>query len=82
MSEWISVKDRLPTEEEYITVWNDGSEVLNRILIAFQTDTIEYEIGCYDGYKWMNEWCTKSISDVVAWKKFIPYALESSENIV
>lgn len=79
MNEWISVKDRLPTEEEYITTWNDGEETLSRILIAFMTDTIEYEIGCYDGYKWMNEWCNKRISDVVAWKKFVPYIPESSK---
>jgi hypothetical protein len=72
MAEWISVEDRLPTEEEYINVGNDGTETYSRILIAFKTETIDYELGCYDGYKWMNEWGNRSISDVIAWKRFVP----------
>jgi hypothetical protein len=72
MAEWISVEDRLPTEEEYINVGNDGTETYSRILIAFKTETIDYELGCYDGYKWMNELGNRSISDVIAWKIFVP----------
>ena len=72
-SEWISVEERLPTEDEYLTHHNDGLDTLKRITVAYMTDTIEYTIGCYDGYKWMNQLGNKKINDVVAWKPFELY---------
>lgn len=71
--EWISVDDRLPTEDEYLTHHNDGLDTLKRITIAYMTDTIEYTIGCYDGYKWVNQLGNKKINNVVAWKPFEIY---------
>lgn len=71
--EWISVEERLPTEDEYLTHHNDGLDTLKRITVAYMTDTIEYTIGCYDGYKWMNQLGNKKINDVVAWKPFELY---------
>ena len=71
--EWISVEDRLPTEDEYLTHHNDGLNTLKRITVAYMTDTIEYTIGCYDGYKWVNQLGNKKINDVVAWKPFELY---------
>lgn len=76
-NDWISVKERLPNKDEYITKWQDGDRSLSRLLVAYATDTIEYEIGCYDGYKWMNEWGTEIIQDVIAWKLFNPYSITS-----
>jgi hypothetical protein len=52
---WISVKERLPSEEEYTATSEDGTEYYARLLIAYKTDIVEYEIGYYDGYKWMTE---------------------------
>ena len=72
-SEWISVEERLPNEDEYLTHHNDDLDTLKRITIAYKTDTIEYTIGCYDGYKWMNQLGNKKINDVVAWKLFELY---------
>lgn len=74
-SEWISVDDRLPTEDEYLTHHNDGLDTLKRLLIAYQTDTIEYQIGCYDGWKWMNQLGNRVVKGVVAWKPFEAYEL-------
>ena len=74
-SEWISVEDRLPTEDEYLTHHNDGLDTLKRLLIAYQTDTIEYQIGCYDGWKWMNQLGNRVVKGVVAWKPFEAYEL-------
>lgn len=76
-NDWISVSERLPDEDEYLTTWKDGDQSLSRLLIAYTTDTIEYEIGCYDGHKWMNEWGTEIIRDAIAWKKFNPYSVTS-----
>lgn len=72
---WISVDDRLPTEDEYLTHHNDGLDTLKRLLIAYQTDTIEYQIGCYDGWKWMNQLGNRVVKGVVAWKPFEAYEL-------
>ena len=67
---WISVKDRLPRKEEYTAKAEDGTEYYVRLLIAFKTDIVEYEIGYYDGYKWMTEMPIQLINDVVAWMPF------------
>lgn len=71
--EWISVEERLPSEDEYLTHHNDRLSSLKRITIAYMTDTVEYTIGCYDGYKWMNQLGNKKIENVVAWKPFETY---------
>jgi hypothetical protein len=70
VQEWISVKDRLPSEEEYTAKAEDGTEYYVRLLIAYKTDIVEYEIGYYDGYKWMTEMPIRPIKDVVAWMLF------------
>lgn len=74
-SGWISVTDRLPSVDEYLTHHNDGIDSLKRILVAYQTDTVEYQIGCYDGYKWVNQLGNRVIKDVIAWKPFETYVL-------
>ena len=70
VQEWISVKDRLPGKEEYTATTEYGTEYYIRLLIAYKTDTVEYEIGYYDGYKWMTEMPIRLIKDVVAWMPF------------
>ena len=70
MQEWISVKDRLPSKEEYTAKAEDETEYYVRLLIAYKTDIVEYEIGYYDGYKWMTEMPIRLIKDVVAWMPF------------
>ena len=67
---WILVDDRLPRKEEYTATADDGTEYYVRLLIAYKTDTVEYEIGYYDGYKWMTEMPIRTIKDVVAWMLF------------
>ena len=78
VQEWISVKDRLPRKEEYTATEDDGTEYYVRLLIVYKTDTVEYEIGYYDGYKWMAEMPIRTIKDVVAWMLFpnIPQSLK------
>ena len=70
VQEWISIKDRLPSKEEYTAKAKDGTEYYVRFLIAYKTDIVEYEIGYYDGYKWMTEMPIRLIKDVVAWMPF------------
>ena len=67
---WIPVMERLPSEEEYTTMAEDGTEYYTRLLIACKTDIVEYEIGYYDGCKWMTEMPIRLIKDVVAWMPF------------
>ena len=68
--EWISVEDRLPGKEEYTETTEYGTEYYIRLLIAYKTDTVEYEIGYYDGYKWMTEEPIRLLKDVIAWMPF------------
>lgn len=70
--EWIPVSERLPQEYEYKGKSEDGREYLVWLLVAYQTDTTEYAIGYFDGYKWMGYWGTHLIKNVVAWKPFEP----------
>ena len=70
VQEWISVSDRLPRKEEYTATADDGIEYYVRLFIAYKTDTVEYEIGYYDGYKWMTEMPIRTIKNVVAWMLF------------
>ena len=70
VQEWISVEDRLPGKEEYTATTEYGTEYYIRLLIAYKTDTVEYEIGYYDGYKWMTEEPIRLLKDVIAWMPF------------
>ena len=69
-SKWIPVTERLPNKEEYTTKTEYGTAYYARLLIAYKTDITEYEIGYYDGYKWMTEMPIRLIKDVVAWMPF------------
>ena len=70
VQEWISATERLPDKEEYTAKSKDGTEYYVRLLIAYKTDIVEYEIGYYDGYKFMTEMPIRLIKDVVAWVPF------------
>ena len=70
VQEWIPVTERLPSKEEYAAKAEDGTEYYARLLIAYKTDIVEYEIGYYDGYKWMTEMPIRLIKGVVAWMPF------------
>ena len=70
VQKWIPVTERLPIKEEYTAKAEDGTEYYVRLLIAYKTDTVEYKIGYYDGYKWMAEMSIRLIKDVVAWMPF------------
>ena len=70
VQEWIPVTEMLPSKEEYTAKAEDGTEYYIRLLIAYKTDTVEYEIGYYDGSKWMTEKPIRLIKDVVAWMPF------------
>lgn len=68
---WIPVSERLPEEAEYLGI-SDGQRYMKRIEVAYMTDTIEYMIGYFDGYKWMDKKHNR-INNVVAWKTHEPY---------
>ena len=70
VQKWTPVAERLPGKEEYTAKTEDNTEYYVRLLIAYKTDIIEYEIGYYDGYKWMTEMPIRIINDVVAWMPF------------
>lgn len=70
VQQWIPVAERLPSKEEYTAKAKNGEEYYKRLLIAYMTDTVEYEIGFYDGYKWMAEPPMWRIKDVLAWMPF------------
>lgn len=72
VQEWIPVSERLPEKEEYTAKSKDGTEYYVQLLIAYKTDIVEYEIGYYDGYKWLSEMPMRIIKDVIAWKQFEP----------
>lgn len=65
---WMS---RLPVRSEYFATDKNGEEYMRRLIIAYKTDTIEYAIGYFDGYKWMREYPLNQTIDkdaVVAWR--------------
>ena len=70
VQKWIPVSERLPEKEEYTAKSKNGTEYYVRLLIAYKTDIVEYEIGYYDGYKWLSEMPMRIIKDVIAWKQF------------
>ena len=65
-TDWISVDKRLPRREEWMgTRGND--HYLRRLEIAVESDTIEYFLVFYDGYKWFDKF-GRTYAGVVAWK--------------
>ena len=76
---WIPVEERLPEEKE----WRGYDEnrycaYMKRMEVAYMTDTLEYDFGYFDGYKWMDK-RYDIIKNVVAWKIHEPYRPERSE---
>lgn len=72
-NDWIPVEERLPEEKE----WRGHNEeeccvYMKRMEVAYMTDTLEYTVGYFDGYKWMDKWYD-IIKNVVAWKLHEPY---------
>ena len=76
---WISVEERSPAGYERIGYDKQGNKYMQRLEIAYMTDTIEYVHGYYDGYKWMDK-RHDIIENVVAWKIHKPYRPERSGN--
>ncbi|ASN71572.1 hypothetical protein 10S8_16 [uncultured Caudovirales phage] len=70
--QWVPASERLPDKVEYETATVDG-QYFSRLEIAVQTDTIEYYIGYFDGYKWFDKRYQSFEGDVVAWKIHKPY---------
>ena len=74
---WIPVEERSPAGYERIGYDKQGNKYMQRLEIAYMTDTIEYVHGYYDGYKWMDK-RHDIIENVVAWKIHKPYRPERS----
>lgn len=62
---WIYCNERFPKLTEY-----SYENVLKRLEIAYMTDTVEYAIGYYDDYKWIDK-RNRKIDNVIAWKPFL-----------
>lgn len=71
---WIPVAERIPAENEYRVVCaaHSGKPFLRRFEVAYITDTVGYQFGYYDGYKWIDK-SNKEIPNVVAWKNHEPF---------
>lgn len=71
---WIPVAERIPAENEYRVVCaaHSGKPFLRRFEVAYVTDTVGYQFGYYDGYKWIDK-SNKEIPNVVAWKNHEPF---------
>ena len=68
---WIRVEERVPDREELMGV--KGKEhYLRRMEIAVDSDTIEYFIVFYDGYKWFDKF-GRTYAGVKAWKIHEPF---------
>lgn len=74
-SGWTPLSERMPEKSEYMAS-TTGTKYFRRLEIAIQTDTIEYYIGYYDGYKWFDKRNQSFCGDVVAWKIHQPYQPE------
>lgn len=70
---WIPVSERLPEDGEYDNYTDGGMKYLKRLEVAYMTDTIEYMIGYYNGYAWIDK-RYNNIVNVVAWKRHEPYS--------
>lgn len=62
---WIYCNERFPRLTEY-----SHENVLKRLEIAYMAEAVEYVIGYYDGYKWMDKG-NRKIENVIAWKPFL-----------
>lgn len=68
---WVPVEERMPEREEWMGV--KGKEhYLRRMEIAVDSDTIEYFIVFYDGYKWFDKF-GRTYAGVKAWKIHDPF---------
>ena len=68
---WIPVEERLPEREEWIGI--KGKEhYLRRMEIAVDSDTIEYFLVFYDGYKWFDKF-GRTYAGIKAWKIHEPF---------
>lgn len=68
---WTETDERLPEREEWIGI--KGKEhYLRRMEIAVDSDTIEYFLVFYDGYKWFDKF-GRTYSGVAAWRIHEPY---------
>ncbi len=65
---WIPCKERLPETLEYMEF--EPTPYMKRLEIAYMTDMVEYIIGYFDGYKWIDKRNCK-IENVIAWKPFL-----------
>ena len=74
LASWIPVVERIPAENEYRVVCaaHSGKPFLRRFEVAYVTDTVGYQFGYYDGYKWIDK-SNKEIPNVVAWKNHEPF---------
>lgn len=71
ISRWIPVEERLPEREEWIGI--KGKEhYLRRMEIAVDSDTIEYFLVFYDGYKWFDKF-GRTYAGIKAWKIHEPF---------
>ena len=75
---WIPLAERIPAENEYRVVCaaHSGKPFLRRFEVAYITDTVGYQFGYYDGYKWIDK-SYKEIPNVVAWKNHEPFNLQN-----
>lgn len=65
---WIPCSERLPETSEYMEF--EPTPHMKRIEIAYMTDMVEYIIGYFDGYKWIDK-RNRKIENVIAWKPFL-----------
>ena len=65
---WIPCKNRLPETSEYMGF--GPNPYMKRLEIAYMTDMVEYTIGYFDGYKWIDK-RNRKIENVIAWKPFV-----------
>lgn len=72
---WIPVSERLPEENESYGFPADAEPYMKRLELAYMTDIVEYKIGYFDGFKWMDS-RHRIIENVVAWKIHEPYKAE------
>lgn len=68
---WIPVEERLPEREEWIGA-KENEHYLRRMEIAVASDTTEYFLVYYDGYKWFDK-LGRTYCGVRAWRIHEPY---------
>lgn len=68
---WIPVEERLPEREEWMGTKGE-EHYLRRMEIAVMSDTLEYFLVFYDGYKWFDKF-GRTYAGVKAWKIHEPF---------